>query len=43
MTLPGATKFVIVIAALGAMLFSSITAQAQSDIVGAWKVRSSTS
>jgi hypothetical protein len=30
---------VFAIAALGAMLFSPITAQAQSDIVGAWKVR----
>jgi len=33
-TFPRAAKFVLAMAALGAMLVSPITAQAQSDIVG---------
>src|SRR5262245_26642180 len=36
---PRAAKFVFAIAVLGAMLVSPITAQAQSDIVGTWKIK----
>jgi len=38
-TFPRAAKFVFAMAVLGAMLFSPITAQAQSDIVGTWKLK----
>jgi len=38
-TFPRAAKFVWAMAVLGAMLVSPITAQAQSDIVGTWKIK----
>ena len=38
-TSPRAAKFVFAMAVLGGMLVSPITAQAQSDIVGTWKVK----
>jgi|SRR5262245_25375772 len=38
-TFPRAAKFVFAMAVLGAMLVSPITAQAQSDIVGTWKIK----
>src|SRR5262245_30292781 len=38
-TFPRAAKFVLAMAVLGAMLVSPITAQAQSDIVGTWKIK----
>ena len=38
-TSPRAAKFVFAMAMLGGMLVSPITAQAQSDIVGTWKVK----
>jgi len=38
-TFPRTVRFVLAIAVLGAMLVSPITAQAQSDIVGTWKIK----
>jgi len=39
LTFPRAARFVFAMAVLGAMLGSPITAQAQSDIVGTWKIK----
>jgi len=38
-TFPRAAKFVFAMAVLGATLVSPITAQAQTDIVGTWKIK----
>ena len=38
-TFPRVAKFVFAMAVLAAMLVSPITAQAQSDIVGTWKIK----